>query len=119
MIADLEFDRRGPAVVAHLAGELDLSNANEVGAALVRGMPKDADGLVLDFTALRYLDSAGINLVYELCERFRARGQHLRLLVPPGSHVLVALEVAGVSATIGIVASVEEGFESMGLDGNI
>jgi anti-anti-sigma factor len=115
MIADLEFDRRGDAMVAQLTGELDMSNANEVGAALVRGMPKDAHGLVVDLGALRYMDSSGINLMYELRERLRARGQDVRLLVPPGSPVLVALQLAGVSGTVGIVDSAEEGFASMGV----
>jgi anti-anti-sigma factor len=116
MIADLDFEQRGPVVFARLAGEIDLSNVNEVGAALVRGMPKDAHGLVLDCTALRYLDSSGINLIYDLRERLKSRGQEVRLLVPRESPVLVALEVSGVSGTVGVVDTAEQGFASLGLE---
>jgi anti-anti-sigma factor len=117
-LADLRFDLRGRVVVARLDGELDMSNADELGAALAQRMPNEAQGLVLDLSRLSYMDSAGIQLVYELLERLKDRGQQMRLVVPRGCPVSHALHLANVPRTVGVVESPEAGFASMGFSGD-
>ena len=51
---------------------LDLSNAQGVDSAIVEAMPNHALALILDVSALHYLDSAGIHLIYKLREKLRA-----------------------------------------------
>ena len=74
-------------VVARLSGEIDMSNANEVGDELSSAVPNTALGLVLDLTALTYLDSSGVHLVFDLAERLRRRQQQLRVVVPSGAPI--------------------------------
>lgn len=107
-LADVQFrsDERG--VVATVTGEVDLSNAEEIGAALVDGTSKDAPALVLDLTAVEYLDSAGIQLIYRLRGDLRARGQLLRLVIPERSPAHDTLRLAGVSHRIETLASVDD-----------
>ena len=99
-LADLQFSDRGRVVIAQVIGEVDLSNADMVEAAIVEATPNHALALILDVTGLGYLDSAGIHLVYKLREKLRARGQALRLVIPPESPANDALWCAGVPRNV-------------------
>jgi anti-anti-sigma factor len=94
-------------VIARVNGEIDMSNVGDLSASLVTQIPNDALGVALDLTALRYLDSAGIQMVYDLRERLQNRGQKLRLVVPPGSVIFRTLELVDAPRAIGVVESTE------------
>jgi anti-anti-sigma factor len=68
--------------------------------AILEATPNHAVALILDVTALGYLDSAGIHLVYKLREKLRARAQALRLVIPAESPANDALRLAGVPRNI-------------------
>ena len=97
MLADVQFDTRGRAVVAKVTGEVDLSNATQICDAVGEATPNTALGVVLDLVAVDYLDSAGIHLIYRLRENLRARGQKLMLAIPADSPVHDSLRLAGVT----------------------
>jgi anti-anti-sigma factor len=107
-LADVEFDSSGHGVVAHVSGEIDLSNAEIIGAALVDSMQNHEHRLILDLSDVEYLDSAGIQLIYQLRERLRARGQALRLVIPSSSASHDALRLAGLSQHVEMAETVEE-----------
>jgi anti-anti-sigma factor len=107
-LADVHFETVDRIVVARVAGEIDISNAREIGTAVGNHVFNEAHGLVMDLTAAQYFDSAGIHIVFELRERLRTRGQEIRLVVTPGSPIADALRYAGVAPTIAIVATLEE-----------
>jgi anti-sigma B factor antagonist len=107
-IADVDFDSRDQAVVARITGEVDLSNADSLGAALLDAMPNDEHRLVVDLSAVAYLDSAGIRLIYQLRERLQRRGQSLRLVIPAVSPAHDALRLAGLAEHVAMVETVEE-----------
>jgi anti-anti-sigma factor len=86
-LADVRFEEAGRVVVAHLTGEIDLSNAASIGRAIHDEIPNHAAGLVLELGDVEYLESAGIQLIYQLREDLRIRGQIMRLVVPPHSVV--------------------------------
>ena len=100
-LADLNVETVGQVVVAGLDGEIDMSNANELGDALSRGVSNEALGLVVDLTDITYLDSAAIQVIYGLRERLQMRGQQIRLVVAPASPIADALRIAGVPAAVG------------------
>ncbi|HEX7301163.1 MAG TPA: STAS domain-containing protein [Solirubrobacteraceae bacterium] len=101
-LAELTTDTVGRVVVARLDGEIDMSNAGEIGDALNRHVVNDSLGLVVDLTEVVYLDSAAIQVIFELREGLRTRGQLIRLVVVPGSAAADTLRVAGVPAAIGV-----------------
>jgi anti-anti-sigma factor len=107
-LADVEFDSRDEGIVARLTGEIDLSNAESIGAALVDAMPNQEHQLILDMSAVDYLDSAGIQLIYQLREQLRARGQNLKLVIPASSAPHDALRLAGLMEHVPMVETVEE-----------
>jgi anti-anti-sigma factor len=107
-LADLEVSKDGDIVLARIVGEVDMSNAEELRAALATAVPAEAKGLVLDLSALDYLDSAGIRMIYHLSEAVRARRQTLEVVVPRGSMVADVLRLAGVADYVGAIETVDE-----------
>jgi anti-anti-sigma factor len=98
--AEVAVERRDGAVVARLTGEVDMTNATYVGGELTRSVPNDASGLVVDLSQTRYLDSAAIELLFELARRLGRRRQGLRLVLPAGSplrRVLILTEIDSVA----------------------
>jgi anti-anti-sigma factor len=102
-VADLDVNVQGPILIAHLKGEIDLSNAGGVRSSLLREMRNDLLGLALDLSEVTYLDSAGIRVIYELRDDLQMRGQQMRLVVPDGSPVSTALELVDAFKVVGIV----------------
>jgi anti-anti-sigma factor len=94
--AEIVLDRRGGSVVARLTGEVDMSNAAYVRDQLVASMPNDALMLVLDIGGCRYLDSAAIEVLFDLSRRLGRRRQELRLVMPPDSPLKRVMELTEV-----------------------
>jgi anti-anti-sigma factor len=114
-IADLQIRTQDGVVIVSVIGEVDMSNANDLREAIIDATPNDALGLVLDFTSLAYIDSAGIHLLYRLGDSLRARGQTLRVVIPPGSSASDALRLAGVQRHVDVVAELEEGVRAVAM----
>ena len=106
-LADVQFSDHERVVVARLTGEIDLSNADSIERAIAEATPNHVLALILDVSALDYLDSAGIHLIYKLREKLRARGQTLGLVIPPESPANDALRLAGVSRNIDTAETLE------------
>jgi anti-anti-sigma factor len=114
-LADIKFETVDNVVVARLEGEVDMSNADDLGAAITARVSSDALALVLDLAAVDYLDSAGIHVLFDLRERLTRRGQQIRLVIGPDSPIATALEYAGVQRTLGAAPTIGEAIA--GLDG--
>jgi anti-sigma B factor antagonist len=106
-LADLDLSG-DDVVVARLSGEVDLSNATEVGDELSGSVPNSALGLVLDLTATTYLDSSGVHLIFDLAERLRTRQQQLRIVVPAGAPIRRVLRIVELDDSVPVLASVDE-----------
>jgi anti-anti-sigma factor len=109
----VSFSSDGDIVVASLRGEIDMSNAGEIGETIGRALTNDAMALVLDLTAVEYVDSAGIHVIYELHERLRTRGQDIRVVIAPDALIAEALRLADVPRAVGAEASVEAALVSL------
>jgi anti-anti-sigma factor len=114
-LADIKFETVDNVVVARLEGEVDMSNADDLGAAITARVSSDALALVLDLAAVDYLDSAGIHVLFDLRERLTRRGHQIRLVIGPDSPIATALEYAGVQRTLGAAPTIGEAIA--GLDG--
>ena len=80
-LAQVRLDQTDGVLVAHLVGEIDLSNVDEVRALIIARVSQETGALVLDLTTTTYLDSTGVRLLFELAERLQARRQPLRIVV--------------------------------------
>lgn len=105
---DIAVERCGEAIVARIGGEVDMTNADAVRDELVLAVPNDAALLVVDLGGCRYLDSAGIELLFDLARRLQRRRQGIRLAVPAGSPLRRVLELTDV----GSIAPVHESLDA-------
>lgn len=93
--------------VARLAGEIDLSNVESLRARLEQAVTNRAQGLVLDLSEVRYLDSTGLRLIYRLARELGDRQQVLRLVVPETSRINRVLTIAGVDSVAEVASDPE------------
>jgi anti-anti-sigma factor len=96
--AEISVERRGGTIVAHLSGEVDMSNAAQLRDELLASVPNDALVLAIDVSACRYLDSAGIEVFFDLARRLGRRRQDMRVVVPSGSPLRRVLELTEVGS---------------------
>ncbi|MFL5797887.1 MAG: STAS domain-containing protein [Actinomycetota bacterium] len=106
-LARLEVERRGLQTVVGIHGEVDMSNAGELGAAISAAVPNGTRELVVDLTGTTYLDSVGISLLLRLAARLGSRRQTLRVVVPAETPIRAVLELAGVPEVIDVRDAVE------------
>jgi len=99
--------------VATLSGEIDLSNRDSVAQQLEAAVDDGLD-LVVDLEPLRYLDSAGIRMLFELQGRLVERGRTLRLVATPDLVVWRVLTLTGLAATVPSHATVTEAVRAVG-----
>jgi anti-anti-sigma factor len=99
--ATLEIARGGEgAVHARLAGELDMASAPDVRTRVYAALSDGAQALTLDLSGLRFLDSAGVELLFRLHEDLAMRQIPLRLYVPEGALIRRTLEVTDGGADL-------------------
>jgi anti-anti-sigma factor len=98
-LATLDLEREGHTTYAALAGEIDPSNARELGRRLTGAVPNDVLTVILDLSDVEYIDSSGVQLIFELAERLEARQQRLAVVVPEGAPAQRVLEIVALDAT--------------------
>ena len=86
--------RSGGLALVRLAGEVDIAAAD----ALERDIVAEAAGatsVVVDLTAVGFLDSAGLRLLDRVVGECDDRGAAVRLVAPDGCAARLPLEVCG------------------------
>jgi anti-sigma B factor antagonist len=106
-LAELRMSDHGEVAVAAIVGEVDASNAGELGADLRRLVSNHSTRLVVDLSGTRYLDSAGINVLFSLGEELRAHQLALALVVDPASPVARMLSLTGLDKANPTFATVD------------
>jgi anti-anti-sigma factor len=105
--AEIAVERRGANVVAHVSGEVDMTNAAYLREQLLDSMPNDALTLIIDITDCRYLDSAAIEVLFDLSRRLARRRQELRLVMPPSSPLRRVIELTEVGTAAPVYESLD------------
>ena len=73
--------------VVGLSGELDIMQAPSLLQRLMGAADNRDIGLVVDLTEVTYIDSAGVNVLFEVAEALRQRQLEVAVVVPGGSLV--------------------------------
>jgi anti-sigma B factor antagonist len=109
----LEVDRRQGVPVVHVSGEVDASNADDLRDAVLRSVSNQDRGLVVNLSETGYLDSSGIQLLFEAAERLRDRQLELRVVVPPDSFVADVLRVTRLEQRVGVDAALDDAVDAL------
>jgi anti-sigma B factor antagonist len=91
--------RVGGAVVIVLPDEIDVTNADHVGAELSRARDAETAVLVVDMTGTVFCDSAGMQMLVRARNQAAAAGVALRLAIA-ARPVWRVLELAGADQVI-------------------
>ena len=96
-LASIQLERANGSLLVRLSGEIDLSNSDTVASAT----RKRRRGLGLEwssiFAEIKYLDSQGLRLIKQLCNKARKDGIELQLVAPPDGFARQVLEMARMS----------------------
>jgi anti-sigma B factor antagonist len=96
--------REGPALVLEVAGEIDLSTADDVRKAC---NDPQAARLVLDLRAVGFMDTSGIRLIVDLL-RAEEEGASELVVVADHTPVLRLFDMAGLTDRLRLATTVEE-----------
>ncbi len=107
-LAVVEANTTERVTVVRIDGEVDLSNAEQVRARILAEVVDDPETVILDLAGARYLDSAGIRLLFDLGERFATHRIDFRIVVPAAGLVHKVLELTGVMRQMAVYESVAD-----------
>lgn len=107
-LADLRIDRSNLRTVVRLSGEIDLSNAGMVRRTIAEAISNQVIELVVDLGEIRYLDSAGIAMLFDLSRRLAEREQRLVVVVPSVSLIRRSLDASGWPAKFPMIETLDE-----------
>jgi anti-anti-sigma factor len=110
-LARIDIRQDDEVVVAHVGGELDLSNVGLAKRELTGGVPNSALGLVLDLSDAEHLDSSGVYLLFELAQALERRRQGLCVVAPATARTSRVLFVTGVDRLVPLTDTVAEAVE--------
>lgn len=107
-MSTVALERSNGVAVATPRGDIDAANAAAIHEELASSLTPEVTGLVVDLSNVRYVDSAGIDMLLRLGERLRQRRSALRLVVAPDSQLRRLFEIVGLADNAPIHASVSD-----------
>jgi anti-anti-sigma factor len=113
----LEIEERDEVVIAHVTGELDIAEAAGTGDRIAAAVPSAARGLVMDFSELRFIDSSGIAMLFQLVRHVSARRQGLQVVAEPGGPVARVLSIVEFERAAPVHAELEAAIAAMNSTG--
>lgn len=113
-LARLSRESQGDVELAHVAGEVDASNVDDLSQRLLDSVPNRARALVLDLSETSYIDSSGISLIFDAAARLKNRRQELRLVVTPRSFVGEVLAAVSMEESVAIDPVLDEALRAVG-----
>jgi anti-anti-sigma factor len=116
-LAKLSFETEGDVELAHVAGEVDASNVDDLTQQLLEAVSNEARAVVLDLTETSYIDSSGISLIFDAAARMKNRRQQLRLVVVPKSFVSEVLAAVSMADSVPIDPEVSAAVRAAGSAG--
>jgi anti-sigma B factor antagonist len=102
----------GQTAVVAAAGEIDLTNAECLRDALLSAFNAGATAVVVDLTAVTFLDSAGVTALVRAARRASASEAALRVAVTSPA-VLRVLDLVGINQLVPVYPSVGEALASL------
>lgn len=103
----LVLERVDGVPVARPSEDIDAANARVLRDELAACL-QGADTLVLDLGATRYIDSAGIDMLFRLNELLRQRRATLLLVIPQSSQLTRLAQIVALPSVVAIHESVEQ-----------
>jgi anti-sigma B factor antagonist len=95
--AEIKSEREGDSVTVAVAGEIDLSTADQLDRAIREAEESQTRRIVVDLSALSFVDSTGLSVLLEAIKRGRRDGNRLSFV--PSKHEAVTRVLALTDTT--------------------
>ena len=115
-LAQIALKQHGDIVVAHVGGEIDISNVQPARREISDGVPESARGLVVDLTDTVHLDSSGVYLLFELAKQLESRRKPICVVAPPTAPSTRVLFITGFDKVMPFTDTLEEGLARVRAD---
>ncbi|MCM2254972.1 MAG: STAS domain-containing protein [Vicinamibacteria bacterium] len=109
---DLEVTEQGGATVVALTGELDSTNAEDVQKRITALLEEGRLKLVLDFSTLDFITSAGLRVLLATTKKLKGRGGELRVCAP-NEAVAEVFEISGFQTLLRVFATRAEALSGL------
>ena len=106
-------------VVSALHGDIDVSEVDRVSSQILAAVHSEVRSVVIDLTRVTYLDSTGIQLLFDLIRRFHSARQAVALAVPEQSPLQTLLKITHIHEACPAVATVDAAFEAIENDAKL
>ena len=110
----VRFDTRGDVLVAHMAGEIDLSNAEGLGVEIAEATPHGTERVVLDLAEVEHIDSYGIFVIHGLRQRLSEHQTMLVLVVPRDGQIRRTFELVRIHDFMPVKEALEDALHATG-----
>jgi len=116
MIDPLQIERHGTVPVGRLSGEVDISHVPVVRDRLFSALDNHGNGLVIDLSDTSYVDSAVVNLLFELADRLGTHQLRLVVVVPEGGLVDRVLTIVDLSSVADVYRRFDDAIQAFGTE---
>jgi anti-anti-sigma factor len=100
LIANIRDEEEGGVPIVVIEGEIDASNSPEISSRLRDALSNQGTILIVDLSETTYIDSAGINVLFQLGVELRERQQQLLLVVAPDSPIARMIAIVGLNEAV-------------------
>jgi anti-anti-sigma factor len=104
----IEIEQRDDVVIVRLEGDIDLANTPTLSATILEAVSNDVLGLVVDLSAVRYIDSVGIRMLFNFVRSLHAARQGMAVAIPPDSPVRKLLKITHLDEAVVLRDNVDE-----------
>lgn len=115
MSASIKVDHRDSVGIAHLSGEVDITQTSMLREQLLGAVRNDDLGLVVDLTDARYVDSVGVSLLFELAERLTGRQLRFAVVIPHQGLVERVLTIVDLASVVEVHRELDEALAAIRL----
>ena len=116
MIDPLQIEQHGTVPVGRLSGEVDISHVPVVRDRLFSALDNHGNGLVIDLSDTSYIDSAVVNLLFELADRLGTHQLRLVVVVPEGGLVDRVAAIVNLRSVADLYRSFDEAVAALGTE---
>lgn len=103
----LDLEASGDIVTATLRGDIDLATAPQIAHQVFEVITNDTVGLVVDLSAVRYLDSCGVHMLLQFARRLEACRQLMGLALGQDSPLRTLVKITHLDEAVPIHSSPE------------
>ena len=101
---DIRLEERGDTAVVLISGACDASGHQQLRERLLEAESGEANGIVVDLTALPFIDSISLRIVIAAWNRARHAGHRFSVALATSGQVRRVFEVTGVDQVLPVTA---------------